>query len=185
MNPSEKAEKEIFDILRQNPEEFNHAENTVDWLLKIKPDSDFILKISALSHDIERVIYGKDEKKYPSHREFKLVHCKRSSDIVKEILLKNNFDKEEIKRAEDIICNHEFGGNKEANLIKDTDSLANFQWCDEMFGKIGLDSLKETMKRMVERMEKENKIFLGQVKFKNKEIDSIFKEIRTNLQEPD
>ncbi len=41
------------------PEDPRHAENTLDWLLKLKPDADEALQIAALGHDIERTrCYG-------------------------------------------------------------------------------------------------------------------------------
>lgn len=36
------------------PEDPEHAQNTLEWLLKLKPDADEALQIAALGHDIER-----------------------------------------------------------------------------------------------------------------------------------
>jgi len=38
------------------PEDPRHAENTLAWLLKTKPDADEALQISALGHDIDRAV---------------------------------------------------------------------------------------------------------------------------------
>lgn len=170
-------EQEVLNLLKQKQEELKHAKNTLNWLLKINPNSDFVIRISALGHDIERVIHGKDEKKYDSHKDFKMAHSKRSAEIIKNILLKYKIKEAEIQRMQNIILNHEFGGNSEANLVKDADSLANFQWCDDMFGKLETNQLKETMKRMYDRMESENKKFAKQVKFEHAEVEEWFKEI--------
>ena len=40
----------------QVPEDPIHSKNTLEWLLKLKPDADDALKIAALGHDIERAI---------------------------------------------------------------------------------------------------------------------------------
>jgi hypothetical protein len=40
----------------QVPEDPVHSKNTLEWLLKLKPDADDALKIAALGHDIERAI---------------------------------------------------------------------------------------------------------------------------------
>ncbi len=38
------------------PEDPRHAENTLDWLLRLKPDADEPLQIATLGHDIERAL---------------------------------------------------------------------------------------------------------------------------------
>ncbi len=38
------------------PEDPLHAENTLAWLLKLKPESDKTLQVAALGHDIERAL---------------------------------------------------------------------------------------------------------------------------------
>jgi len=184
MDLYEKIKREILDILQQNPEELKHAINTLNWLFKIKPDSDYILIIAALSHDIERVIYGKVKTPYNPYdtykglyKEFKKAHSKRSAEIVKSILIKHGMDGKEVERTENIINNHEFGGNNEIDLIKDSDSLANFQWCDDMFRKKDINSLRRTMERMYKRMEPENRKFINQINFANHEIKSTIDEI--------
>ncbi|MFH0869699.1 MAG: DUF4202 family protein [archaeon] len=170
-------EQEILDLLKKSPEESKHAKDTLGWLLKINPNPDFIIRVSALGHDIERAMCSKDDKAYISHREFKTAHSKRSAEILKDILLKHKTKTADIQRMQDIILHHEFGGNKEANLIKDADSLANFQWCDDMFGKLETHQLKETMIRMFERMEEENKRFSKKIRFKHAEVKGWLKDI--------
>lgn len=170
-------EQEILDILSRNQEEFRHAKDTLNWLLRMSPNSDFILRISALSHDIERTVYGKDEREYDSYEQFKIAHSKRSSEIVRNILFKHNMNEKDIQRVKDIILNHEFGGNDEANLVKDADSLANFQWVDRMFGKLEEDSLRSTMRRMFGRIEEKNKKFYKQLKFKHLEVKNWLSEL--------
>jgi len=168
-------EQEILNLLENNPEELQHAKNTLKWLLVLKPDSDFILQISALGHDIERVVNSKDKKEYPSHEEFKRTHCKRSAKIIKEILIKNKINEKDIERAERIIENHEFGGNEEADLLRDADSLSNFEWCDDMFGKFEINDLKLIAERMFNRMSPENRKFIQQIEFKHNEIGDLIK----------
>jgi hypothetical protein len=106
-----------------------------------------------------------------------LAHSKRSAEIIKNILLKHKVNEIEIKRMQNIVLNHEFGGNREANLIRDADSLANFQWVDDMWGIIDRKSLEETMKRMFERMDEDNKKFAKQVKFEHAEVRQMFDSI--------
>lgn len=177
MDNLEFVEKEVLELLRSNSEELKHAKNTLNWLLIINPNSDSILKISAIGHDIERVVCAKDEKKYNSHEDFKMAHSKRSAEIIKNILQKYKVNEKEIQRMQNIVLNHEFGGNSEANLIKDADSLANFQWVDDMWERIDKKSLEETMNRMFKRMEEKDKKFAKQVKFKHAEVKQMFNSI--------
>jgi hypothetical protein len=171
-------EKEILELLKRNLEELKHAKDTLNWLLIINPNSDFILKISALGHDVERAINpwklnGHIDKKL-NEKSFRMEHAKRSAEILKNILLKYKIKEIEIQRMQNIVLSHEFGGNSEANLIRDTDSLANFQWVDDMWGTIDKQSLEGIMKRMFERMSEENKKFAKQVKFKHAEVKQMF-----------
>lgn len=170
MDKIKEVEEEIINIFQKNKEEWDHAQNTLKWLLIIKPNADQILRISAFGHDIERVVFGKDEKKYSSYDEFKLTHSKRSTELLKFIFQKHGSGENEILRIENIINLHEFGGNPEANILRDADSLANFEWCDEMFGKMNLDELREIAKRMFERMNIENRKYIELIKFRNIEI---------------
>jgi hypothetical protein len=168
-----KIEQEILEILKKNKEELEHANNTLKYLLIIKPDADIIFRISALGHDVERAINGKDEKKYDSHRDFKMAHSKRSAEIIKNLLEKNNFNKKDIERAYNLILAHEFGGNEEQNLLRDADSLSNFEWCDYMFGKLDINSLKGVAEKMFRRLSEQRRQFIGNIRFKNKEIRDI------------
>lgn len=171
----EEIKKAVLEILQKNPEELKHAENTLKWLLKIRPDSDFVLVVSALGHDIERTAAKNKEGKV-SYIDYKKLHSIKSFEILKEILQKYKTDEKDIQRIQNIVLNHEFGGDSDSNLVKDADSLSNFQWCDDMFGKLETNQLKETMKRMYKRMEKENKKFAESIDFKNKEVKNWLEE---------
>jgi hypothetical protein len=174
MNNFEIVMEEILELLRKNPEEFKHANDTLHWLSEINPNSDDVQKISALGHDVERAIKpwnlnGHIDKKL-NEKEFRMEHAKRSAEILKGILLKQGASGIEIQRMQNMVLNHEFGGDAEANLIRDADSLANFQWVDDSFGAIDIDSLNGTARRMFERMGAENRRFIKQIVFKHVEI---------------
>ena len=40
----------------QTPEDSRHADNTLEWLLRLQPDAGDALQLAALAHDIERAI---------------------------------------------------------------------------------------------------------------------------------
>ena len=65
-----------------------HSKNTLEWLLKLKPNADEALKIAALGHDIERAIEEQKvrRKDYVSYDEFKKAHALNSTKILEEIM---------------------------------------------------------------------------------------------------
>ncbi|MBM3247413.1 DUF4202 domain-containing protein [Candidatus Pacearchaeota archaeon] len=171
-------EEELLELLKQNPEELKHAKDTLNWLIIINPNSDAIQRISALGHDIERAINpwklnGHVDEKL-NEKDFRMEHAKRSAEILKNILLKHKISEIEIQRMQNMVLNHEFGGNSEANLVRDADSLANFQWVDDMWGTIDRVSLEDVMRRMFNRMSEEKKKFAKQVEFKHAEVKKMF-----------
>ena len=170
-------EQEILEILKKNPEELKHAKDTLKWLLIIKPDSDSNLRIAALSHDIERAIEPWKIKDYKLDKEFRAKHTQRSAEAIKEILEKNNFDEKDIKIIYSLVLNHEFGGNESKNILKDADSLANFEWCDDLFGIEKIENLKSVAEKMFSRLSEENKKYIKDINFKNKEIKEIISQL--------
>lgn len=162
--------EEIIALLKNNPEELVHALDTAYWLFRINGNPDDSLGIAALGHDVERAINSWDYNKDIHDKKFRKEHSKRSAEIIIPILERNKIDSKDIKLVENCILNHEWGGSKESDIIRDADSLANFQWCDEMFGKKDFSMLKEVMAKMYGRMSKDNRKFIDEIHFKNKEI---------------
>ena len=52
------AKQEIRRVIAasQVPEDPRHADNTLEWLLRLAPDADEALQLAALGHDIDRAI---------------------------------------------------------------------------------------------------------------------------------
>jgi len=77
-----------------------HAELTLEWLLKLKSDTNKVLQVSALAHDIDRAISGiteKDLKDYSKIAEFKQGHANESANFTAELLKKHNYDQPTIE----------------------------------------------------------------------------------------
>ncbi len=53
-----RAKQKIHAIISKSrvPEDPVHAENVLEWVLKLKPDADEALQIAALAHDIDRAV---------------------------------------------------------------------------------------------------------------------------------
>ena len=112
----------------QVPEDPIHAKNTLEWLLKLKPDADDALKIAALGHDIERAIEERKVRRedYKDYAEFKEAHASNSAKILAEIMKECNISK---KLADDIVflvCHHETGGTRRVDILRDADSISFF-----------------------------------------------------------
>ena len=56
MDSIECAKRKIRSVISKSgvPEDPVHAENVLEWVLKLKPDADEALQIAALAHDIDR-----------------------------------------------------------------------------------------------------------------------------------
>lgn len=111
------------------PEDPLHAQNTLEWLLKLKPDADEALKIAALGHDIERAIAERKVKRqdYKNYDEFKEAHALNSAKILAETMLGYNLSKELVDKVFFLVCQHETGGAREGDVLRNADVLSFFQ----------------------------------------------------------
>ncbi|MDD5040066.1 MAG: DUF4202 family protein [Patescibacteria group bacterium] len=129
----EDIRKEIEAVLPKSPVDFElrHAQLVLKLVLKLKPDADEALQIAALAHDMERAYTGiteKDLKDYSKIDEFKKEHALRSVRYITELLTKHQYPQEAIDKVSYLVSNHEVGGDAEANILKDADSLAFFEY---------------------------------------------------------
>ena len=122
--------KKIEEIIKISPvpEDPIHSKNTLEWVLKLKPDADNALKIAALGHDIERAIEERKvrHKDYNSFDEFKDAHATNSAMILAEIMEQCGVSKRFIKDSIFLVSRHETGGTKRADILKDADSISFF-----------------------------------------------------------
>jgi hypothetical protein len=130
MNKIDCVKKKIEEIIEKSPvpEDPIHSKNTLEWLLKLMPDADEAFKIAALGHDIERAIEERKVKRndYGSYREFKHDHALNSAKILVEITKECNVSQELIDKVFFLVQNHEIGGNRRVDLLRDADSISFF-----------------------------------------------------------
>jgi len=110
------------------PEESIHAENTLEWVLKLHPEAGITLQIAALGHDIERSF---DEKRivssdYETYDEYKQAHALNSAQIFAQILEEMGVDQEMVDDVAHLVANHESGGDERSEILKDADTLSFF-----------------------------------------------------------
>lgn len=130
MNSIECAKRRIRATIAGSkvPEDPRHAENTLEWLLKLDPKVGQASQIAALSHDIDRAI---EERKvhrgdFGDYDAFKAAHARNGARILRSILDECGVDKPTKDEACRLVIHHEVGGDPSSNLLKDADSISFF-----------------------------------------------------------
>ncbi len=131
------------------PEDPIHAENVLEWLLKLKPDADEALQIAALAHDIDR----SDERTkiqrsdFNDYNLFKAAHANNSAKILKDILHKCQVEQSVVDEACRLVERHEIGGDPHSDLLKDADSISYFEVNMPLYFQ--REGYEETLKRCI------------------------------------
>lgn len=188
MDVIKEIELEIEKIISKSevPEDRPHSKNTKDWVIKLFPEADFALQIAALGHDIERSIKEKKIKreKYSDYNKFKEAHSHNSAKIMKKILQKYKIDSNIIDKITYLIENHEFGGNPEANILKDADSISFF---DVNLPEYFLRNTKEEtffrIKWGFNKLSKRAKSIVNKFSYDNIELDTLLRRV-LNMNNP-
>ncbi len=123
-----KTENWIIKLLEktENHNDIRHAQRTVYWVKKLKPDADEALLIAAMAHDIERAIYG-DWKAGSDDPEALRKHQELSAAEIEKFLKGEGADDETIERVKQLVANHEIGGDDDQNVLCDADCLSFFE----------------------------------------------------------
>jgi hypothetical protein len=173
---------EIDSILPKSPFkiELKHSEMVLKWVLKLKPNADEALKISAIAHDIDRAITGiteKDLKDYSKIDSFKKEHAIRSAKFTCDIMQKHKYRQEIIEKVKHLIENHEEGGDDETNILTNADSIAYFEYnIPSYMERNGRERTKEKIKFMYKRLSEPGKLMIHQLHFDDKSVEKLFLE---------
>ena len=142
----------------------NHLVRTGYWVKKLYPQANESLVIAAISHDVERAF---KEGRNPPSPEMKGAkwedpaydkwHSERSAKFVLEFLKKRGADPSLIKEVSELISHHEHGGWKEADFLRDADSLSFLEINVDMFisripNELTKDEVKEKFDYMYKRI---------------------------------
>ena len=131
MNSIDSAKKQIRAIISKSsvPEDPRHADNVLEWLLKLKPDADDALQIAALAHDIDRADDQTKIKRadFNDYDQFKAAHAHHSATILKQILQQCQVEPSIVDNACELVEQHEVGGDPRSDLLKDADSISYFE----------------------------------------------------------
>ena len=124
------VKKKIEEIIEKSsvPEDPLHSKNTLEWLLRLKPDADEALKIAALGHDIERAVEERKVKRedFSNFDEFKKAHALNSARIMAEIMKGYTISKELADDIFSLVAHHETGGDERAEVLKEADTISYF-----------------------------------------------------------
>ena len=131
VNSIQRAQARIRAIIAGSsvPEDPRHAENTLEWLLRLDPEAEEALQIAALAHDIERA--SKDRKvrreDFDDYDAFKAAHARNGASILREILRECGVAPFIVDEACRLVALHEVGGDPSSDLLKDADGVSFFE----------------------------------------------------------
>ncbi len=109
------------------PEDPRHAENTLEWLLRLKPDAGEALQMAALAHDIDRAIpecIRREE--HPDYDAYKAAHARRGARLLRGFLEDCGVESAIVTEACRLVEFHEVGGDPGSDLLQDADSISYF-----------------------------------------------------------
>ena len=110
------------------PEDPRHADNTLEWLLRLDLDADQALQLAALAHDIDRADDVRKVKRadFDDYDAFKSAHAHNGAKILRSILIHCDVEADIVDEACRLVEVHEVGGDHRSDLLKDADSISYF-----------------------------------------------------------
>ena len=110
------------------PEDPRHADNTLEWLLRLEPDADQALQLAALAHDIDRADDVRKVKRadFDDYDAFKAAHAHNGAEILRSMLIRCDVEADIVDEACRLVEVHEVGGDSRSDLLKDADSISYF-----------------------------------------------------------
>ncbi len=181
MNSIDRAKQQIRAIISKSsvPEDPGHADNVLEWLLKLKPDADEALQIAALAHDIDRADEQTKIKRadFNDYDQFKAAHAYHSATILKNILQQYQVEPSIIDNACQLVEQHEVGGDPRSDLLKDADSISYFEVNMPLYFQ--REGYEETLRRCIwgyQRLSPKMKEVCQNITYSHNLLDKILKE---------
>jgi hypothetical protein len=111
------------------PEDPRHAENTLEWLLRLDPIAGQALQVAALGHDIDRADELRKVRRadYDDYDEFKAAHACNGAKILRSIMARCGVAGPIADEACRLVTLHEVGGDRHSDLLRDADSISFFE----------------------------------------------------------
>ncbi|MFZ2189992.1 MAG: HD domain-containing protein [Candidatus Magasanikiibacteriota bacterium] len=130
-----------------------HSLRVSFWIKQLRKKPDEALCIAALAHDIDKSTeiknqlarIQKSKQGFRDKKNLKL-HQENSAQIIGNFLNQNKAPEKMIKRVKMLVSKHEDGGNRDQNILKDSDSISFFENVIDFFLK---NRLKQTGEKKV------------------------------------
>ncbi len=185
MDSIDRAKQQIRAIISKSsvPEDPRHADNVLEWLLKLNPDADEALQIAALSHDIDRADEETKIKRadFNDYDQFKVAHAHHSATILRHILQQCQVEQSIVDAACQLVEQHEVGGDPRSDLLKDADSISYFEVNMPLYFQ--REGYKETLKRCIwgyQRLSPKMKEVCQNLTYSHDVLNKILKETVSN-----
>jgi len=180
MNSIDRVSKSIETIISGSsvPEDPVHSKNTLNWLLKLKPDADEALQIAALGHDIERAVDQRKVRRedFEHYDQFKATHAHNSAEILKEVMLNCGVEETLMEQVYDLVNRHEVGGDERSDLLKDADSISYFDVnLPHYYNRHGWDETKRRCLWGYKRLSEKMKTLAAKLTFENDELRALMR----------
>ncbi|HEX7047735.1 MAG TPA: DUF4202 family protein [Gammaproteobacteria bacterium] len=130
MNPLSRAQSEIRAVLAYSQaEDARHAEDTLAWLMRLKPRVSAALALAALGHDIDRVdkVAFVRRADFSNYDAFTDAHAHRAAAKLRTLLDRCGVGGDIANRACWLVRHHESGGDPDADTLRDADNLSWFR----------------------------------------------------------
>jgi len=130
MNNVDDAKQKIREVIAgsQVPEDPGHADNTLEWLLRLQPNAGEALQLAALAHDIDRAIEEVKVRRadFDDYDAFKAAHARHGAELLRPMLTACGLARKLVDEACRLVVVHEVGGDADSDLLKDADSISYF-----------------------------------------------------------
>ncbi len=114
--------------------DYDHALDTWQWLLRLRPSASLAAQLAALFHDVERLAAESDERVEhlaADYAAFKLRHARAGAEIAAGMLTELGVGREVVARVAALVAGHDapgaaHGGDAELAALEDADALSFF-----------------------------------------------------------
>ncbi len=162
------------------PEDPRHADNTLEWLLRLEPDAGEALQLAALAHDIDRAIEAVKVRRadFDDYDAFKAAHARHGAELLRPILTACGVARDIVDEACRLVEVHEVGGDPDADLLKDVDSISYFDVNLSLYYQ--REGWTETKRRSLwgyRRLSTRARKFVGNIGYEEEAISRLLREV--------
>ncbi len=164
----------------QVPEDPGHADNTLEWLLRLQPDAGEALQLAALAHDIDRAIeeFKVRRADFDDYDVFKAAHARHGAELLRPILTTCGVAADIVDEACRLVVVHEVGGDPDADLLKDADSISYFDVNLPLyFQREGWDETKRRSLWGYRRLSPRAQEIVKYIDHEEKEVEYLLREV--------